>query len=175
MVLGHNSILLEENYVTYGISFEVYTLRLTNMTELKIYIADDDFDDRDFFMEALKNIPLKTEVSQFDNGVDLMDKLFSDVNLPHVIFLDLYMPIMDGFECLMDIRNFKKFNNIYIIAYSSIYRDREVNQLKQDGANQFLKKSSSFKELKELLLKSLKSVPINNSEVLPKEEFIVLT
>lgn len=145
------------------------------MKDLRIYIADDDFDDRDFFMEALKNIPLKTEVSQFDNGVDLMDKLFSDVTLPHVIFLDLYMPIMDGFECLMDIRNFKKFNNIYIIAYSSIYRDREVNQLKQEGANQFLKKSSSFKELKELLLKSLKSVPINNREVLPKEEFIVLT
>jgi len=145
------------------------------MKDLRIYIADDDFDDRDFFMEALKNIPLKTEVSQFDNGVDLMDKLFSVVTLPHVIFLDLYMPIMDGFEFLMDIRNFKKFNNIYIIAYSSIYRDREVNQLKQEGANQFLKKSSSFKELKELLLKSLKSVPINNREVLPKEEFIVLT
>ncbi|WP_051941893.1 response regulator [Maribacter forsetii] len=145
------------------------------MKDLRIYIADDDLDDRDFFMEALKSVPVKTEVFQFDNGVDLMDKLFSDITLPHIIFLDLYMPIMDGFECLMDIRNFKKFNNIYIIAYSSIYRDREVNQLKQDGANQFLKKSSSFKELKELLLKSLKSVPIKNREVLPKEEFIVFT
>lgn len=145
------------------------------MKDLKIYIADDDYDDRDFFMEALNSIPLKTKVSQFDNGVDLMDKLFSDVTLPHVIFLDLYMPIMDGFECLMDIRNFKKFNNIYIIAYSSIYRDREVNQLKLDGANQFLKKSSSFKELKELLLKSLSLVSVNKKEELAKEEFIVLT
>ncbi|WP_300024552.1 response regulator [uncultured Maribacter sp.] len=145
------------------------------MKDLKIYIADDDYDDRDFFMEALNSIPLNTKVSQFDNGVDLMDKLFTDVTLPHVIFLDLYMPIMDGFECLMDIRNFKKFNNIYIIAYSSIYRDREVNQLKLDGANQFLKKSSSFKELKELLLKSLSLVSVNKKEELVKEEFIVLT
>ncbi len=145
------------------------------MKDLKIYIADDDYDDRDFFMEALNSIPLNTKVSQFDNGVDLMDKLFTDVTLPHVIFLDLYMPIMDGFECLMDIRNFKKFNNIYIIAYSSIYRDREVNQLKLDGANQFLKKSSSFKELKELLLKSLSLVSVNKKEELAKEEFIVLT
>ncbi|MDF4220834.1 response regulator [Maribacter sp. M208] len=145
------------------------------MKDLKIYIADDDYDDRDFFMEALNSIPLNTKVSQFDNGVDLMDKLFTDVTLPHVIFLDLYMPIMDGFECLMDIRNFKKFNNIYIIAYSSIYRDREVNQLKLDGANQFLKKSSSFKGLKELLLKSLSLVSVNKKEELAKEEFIVLT
>lgn len=118
---------------------------------------------------------LKTEVSQFDNGVDLMDKLFSDVTLPHVIFLDLYMPIMDGFECLMDIRNFKKFNTIYIIAYSSIYRDREVNQLKQDGANQFLKKSSSFKELKELLFKSLTAVSDRNKQNESKADFVVLT
>ncbi|TDS11987.1 response regulator receiver domain-containing protein [Maribacter caenipelagi] len=141
---------------------------------MNIYIADDDFDDRDFFMEALKNIDINTEVSQFDNGVDLMDKLFSDVNLPQVIFLDLYMPIMDGFECLIDIRNFKKFKDIYIIAYSSIYRDREVNQLKEDGANQFLKKSSSLKELKKLLSKSLRKVPFKNDEVVLKDEFVVL-
>ncbi|MDP5060793.1 MAG: response regulator [Maribacter sp.] len=144
------------------------------MEKLNIYIADDDFDDRDFFMEALNDIPIETEVSQFNNGVDLMDRLFSDNILPQVIFLDLYMPIMDGFECLIDIRNFKKFNNIYIIAYSSIYRDREVNQLKEDGANQFLKKSSSLKELKQLLYKSLKKVPIKNKDVMSKDEFVVL-
>ena len=144
------------------------------MEELNVYIADDDFDDRDFFMDALKSVDINTEVSQFDNGVDLMDRLFSDVTLPHVIFLDLYMPIMDGFECLIDIRNFKKFKDIYIIAYSSIYRDREVNQLKEDGANQFLKKSSSLKELRDLLSKSLRKVPFKNDEVVHKDEFVVL-
>ncbi|HDZ04263.1 hypothetical protein LCGC14_0239870 [marine sediment metagenome] len=139
------------------------------MKDLNIYIADDDLDDLSFFKEALEDIPINTHVTHFDNGVDLMDRLFSDHTLPEVIFLDLYMPIMDGFECLMDIRNFKKFKNIYIIAYSSIYREREVNQLKQDGANQFLKKSSSFKELKKLLLDSLSKVKTKSND------FIVLT
>mgnify|MGYP003624231329 FL=1 len=139
------------------------------MKDLNIYIADDDLDDLSFFKEALEDIPINIQVTHFDNGVDLMDRLFSDQTLPEVIFLDLYMPIMDGFECLMDIRNFKKFKNIYIIAYSSIYREREVNQLKQDGANQFLKKSSSFKELKKLLLDSLSKV---NTK---RNDFIVLT
>ena len=139
------------------------------MKDLNIYIADDDLDDLSFFKEALEDIPINTQVTHFDKGVDLMDRLFSDQTLPEVIFLDLYMPIMDGFECLMDIRNFKKFKNIYIIAYSSIYREREVNQLKQDGANQFLKKSSSYKELKKLLLDSLSKV---NTK---RNDFIVLT
>ena len=145
------------------------------MTALNIYIADDDLEDRSFFIEALDNLPLTTAVTQFNNGVDLMDKLFSDDNLPHVIFLDLYMPIMDGFECLMDIRNFKKFNDIYVIAYSEIYREREVNQLKEDGANLFLKKSSSFKELKKLLLKSLQRVKGSNKNEVENGEFVILS
>ena len=144
------------------------------MTALNIYIADDDLEDRSFFIEALDDLPLTTAVTQFNNGVDLMDKLFSDDNLPHVIFLDLYMPIMDGFECLMDIRNFKKFNDIYVIAYSGIYREREVNQLKDDGANQFLKKSSSYKELKRLLLESLNKVKKFKKKEVENNEFIIL-
>ncbi|MDO6473374.1 hypothetical protein [Maribacter sp. 1_MG-2023] len=40
------------------------------MEELNVYIADDDFDDRDFFMDALQSVDINTEVSQFDNGVD---------------------------------------------------------------------------------------------------------
>lgn len=144
------------------------------MTALNIYIADDDHEDRSFFIEALDDIPLNTEVTQFNNGVDLMDKLFSDDCLPHVIFLDLYMPIMDGFECLMDIRNFKKFNDIYVIAYSGIYREREVNQLKDDGANQFLKKSSSYKELKRLLLESLNKVKKFKKKEVENNEFLIL-
>lgn len=145
------------------------------MTALNIYIADDDLEDRSFFIEALDDLPLTTAVTQFNNGVDLMDKLFSDDNLPHVIFLDLYMPIMDGFECLMDIRNFKKFKDIYVIAYSGIYREREVNQLKEDGANLFLKKSSSFKELKKLLLKSLQRVNGSNKNEVENGEFVILS
>jgi len=145
------------------------------MTALNIYIADDDLEDRSFFIEALDDLPLTTAVTQFNNGVDLMDKLFSDDNLPQVIFLDLYMPIMDGFECLMDIRNFKKFKDIYVIAYSGIYREREVNQLKEDGANLFLKKSSSFKELKKLLLKSLQRVKGSNKNEVENGEFVILS
>ena len=79
-------------------------------------MADDDNDDREIFIQALEEIPLSTQVTEFDDGVDLMDNLFSAASLPTVIFLDLYMPIMDGFECLYDIRNFPKFDDIKIVV-----------------------------------------------------------
>ncbi|WP_339839474.1 response regulator [uncultured Maribacter sp.] len=143
------------------------------MDRIKIYLADDDKEDREFLLEALDEIPLRTQVTQFNNGVDLMDKLFSDEVLPDVIFLDLYMPIMDGFECLTDIRNFAKFANIHVIVYSTTYRQREVNQLKEDGANQFIQKSTSFKTLKTLIHKSLCNTSLSN-ELKKDNEFIIL-
>ena len=82
------------------------------MKAIRLYLADDDKEDRDIFMDALGELPVITEVTQFEDGIDLMDNLFSVDELPDVIFLDLYMPIMDGFECLLDIRNFSKFDAI---------------------------------------------------------------
>ncbi|WP_419211289.1 response regulator [Maribacter sp. X9] len=140
------------------------------MKNILIYLADDDQEDRDLFLDALKDIPIETEVKQFENGIDLMDKLFSTDNLPDVIFLDLFMPIMDGFECLTDIRNFEQFSEIQIVVYSSVYRNREVKQLRQDGANQYLQKPHSFGQLQTLLKKSLKSIqnkPSTRSEHKP--------
>ena len=144
------------------------------MEAIRLYLADDDKEDREIFIEALGDIPLRTEVTQFDNGVDLMDNLFSMEKLPDVIFLDLYMPIMDGFECLMDIRNFSKFDAIKIVVYSTSFVQREVNQLREDGADQYLQKPTSYSDLKALLLKSLmpiqSSIKMNNTH----SEFVVL-
>ena len=144
------------------------------MDAIRLYLADDDKEDREIFIEALGDIPLETKVKQFNNGVDLMDDLFSADTLPDVIFLDLYMPIMDGFECLMDIRNFSKFDGIKIVVYSSSYVKREVNQLKMDGADQYLQKPNSFNDLKALLLKSLKPIKSSITANKASSEFVVL-
>lgn len=144
------------------------------MKAISLYLADDDEEDREIFMDALEEIPLNTEVTQFDDGVDLMDNLFSVETLPDVIFLDLYMPIMDGFECLLDIRNFSKFDDIKIVVYSTSFVQREVNQLKEDGADQYLQKPSSFRDLKELLLKSLEPIKSSITKSKSSSEFVVI-
>lgn len=143
------------------------------MKTLNLYLADDDTDDREFFMEAIKEIPVQTEVSEFSNGVDLMDALFAEKSIPDAVFLDLHMPLMDGFECLADIRSFPQFAKIKIIVYSTAYLEREVNQLKVDGADHYLQKPNSFQNLKSLLFQSLKILEHeqNNSNI--GAEFII--
>lgn len=148
--------------------------KIDDMKPINIYLADDDKDDRKLFIEALKEIPLQTEVTQFDNGVDLMDDLFSEELIPDVVFLDLRMPIMDGFECLVDIRNFKQFSKIKVIVYSSSYHQREVDQLKADGANKYIQKPNSFNQLKTLLYKSLKPLADNSEDKTASAPFVIL-
>ncbi len=141
---------------------------------LNLYLADDDNEDRELFVEALDEIDVPTKITQFDNGVDLMDDLFSTIDLPDAVFLDLNMPLMNGFECLTDIRNFPRFDNIKVIVYSTSYRLREVNQLQTDGANQYIQKPSSFEDLKVMLHKSLVSLIEKNPSAANPAEFVIL-
>ncbi|MBU2975694.1 response regulator [Zobellia sp. B3R18] len=141
---------------------------------LNLYLADDDTEDRELFVEALDEIDVSTQITQFDNGVDLMDDLFSSTDLPDAIFLDLNMPLMNGFECLTDIRNFPRFDDIKVIVYSTSYRLREVNQLQTDGANQYIQKPSSFDDLKVMLQKSLVSLIEKNTSAINPSEFVIL-
>lgn len=118
---------------------------------MRIFLADDDEDDRTFFEEALNEIPLNTKVSSFSDGVELMAELLSEQPLPDMIFLDLNMPLMDGFECLQDIRNEANFQNIPVVIYSTSFHAAEVARLQEMGATRYLKKPSSFNQLKTLL------------------------
>ncbi|ASV30805.1 response regulator [Maribacter cobaltidurans] len=121
-----------------------------------IYLADDDSDDRAFFSDAISEIPISTSIEEFSNGVDLMSHLLNRENKkPDAIFLDLKMPMMDGFECLSDIRDLNFLNEVPVIIYSTSFHQKDVDRLKEMGATLYLKKPSSFNQLKTLLHKCL--------------------
>ncbi|MDO6473497.1 response regulator [Maribacter sp. 1_MG-2023] len=135
---------------------------------LNVFLADDDSDDRTFFSDALREIPIQTKISEFNNGVDLMASLLSnDIEKPDVIFLDLKMPMMDGFECLADIRDLEKYAGTPVIIYSTSYHPKEITRLNVMGASLYLQKPSSYNQLKTLLHKCLRYV--NDSEKNEKE------
>ena len=140
---------------------------------LNVFLADDDSDDRTFFSDALREIPIQTKISEFNNGVDLMAGLLSDsAEKPDVIFLDLKMPMMDGFECLADIRDLEKYANTPVIIYSTSYHPKEIIRLNEMGASLYLQKPSSYNQLKTLLHKCLRYVD-NSEHNKPEKEFVI--
>ncbi|BCY29575.1 response regulator [Flavobacterium okayamense] len=117
-----------------------------------ITLADDDEDDRLLFTDAFDELKINTVVSTFNNGQLLMDYLNNpDSVLPHIIFLDLNMPIKNGIDCLKEIKQNDKFKNIAIAIYSTSSSDEDVENTFVLGANVYIKKPSDFNTLKEVL------------------------
>lgn len=144
------------------------------MDKQYIFLADDDEDDRMLFSEALEEQCPEASMVTFDNGVDLMASLLDrEQRLPDVIFLDLNMPLMNGEECLSDIRREPKLEAIPIIIYSTSLDPQQVENLRENGANKYLKKPESFKKLKITLEKAIKSVLSEETEGGTDSEFIV--
>ena len=89
--------------------------------EYNLLLADDDDDDCDFFKEALDEIPVTTSLSMVHDGVQLMDYLQNNIlkNLPDVVFLDLNMPVMGGWEFLdhFTSEDYAEFNTAKVIVY----------------------------------------------------------
>lgn len=116
---------------------------------LNILLADDDADDRLFFKEAMEEINIDTMVSVVNDGQELFEYLNEPLNhLPDLLFLDINMPGKSGLECLRELRQDSRFNDMLIIMYSTSGADKDVEEAYRYGANIYLKKPGDFAQLK---------------------------
>jgi len=97
----------------------------TRPTHLVLY-ADDDPDDIKFveesFSEATRNIELVTAY----NGLDLLKYLQSLNNfdpVPCLIILDVNMPLLNGKETLLRIREMDRFRNVPVVMFTTSSTD----------------------------------------------------
>jgi CheY-like chemotaxis protein len=114
---------------------------------MTILYADDDFDDRSFLLEAFKEISPSISCITACDGVQIFDILNKAAVLPDVIFLDINMPVMDGKECLMELKKHNRFSKIPVIIYSTAADPEEINVYYRLGATSFIRKPHSFELL----------------------------
>lgn len=85
---------------------------------MKILYVDDDSEDREIFIEILEEIDPNIKVLEASNGVETID-LLATGELPDIIFLDINMPLLNGDETLVRIRNDKRLENTKVVMYST--------------------------------------------------------
>ncbi|WP_179345930.1 response regulator [Winogradskyella ursingii] len=120
-----------------------------------ILLVDDDEDDRMFFHQAIEEIDSNIHFESRSNGLTALEYLESCSSLPDALFLDINMPILDGFSCLKRLRSNVIFDAIPVIMFSTSYSPETALKLKEAGADFYIKKPNSFIELKILLKKAL--------------------
>lgn len=124
----------------------------TYQEPLRLLLADDDEDDRDFFRDALHVIRLKTELYTAETGVQAMELLNAPgIANPHLIFLDLNMPNMNGRECLLQIRGCTDLSGIPVIIFSTSANSTDVDEAFRNGANLYVQKPPAFDKMVNIL------------------------
>ena len=122
----------------------IITMVLESYTTL--FYVDDDEDDRLFFEEVTGQIG--ENISLFELGDQMLLQLENPPPYPSVIFLDLNMPVKDGFEVLQEIKSAANLKDVPVIILSTTSNPETVNRCFNLGASLYVKKSLSVSDLK---------------------------
>jgi signal transduction histidine kinase len=115
-----------------------------NSNSLKIAIVEDNRVNQIVLTEMLKKLGM-ADISVFTNPKEIFNKPLDY----HVIFSDLHMPVMDGYECVKLLRE-KGFKNP-IIAVTANGMSGEKERCLRIGFDNFILKPIEYNKLKEII------------------------
>lgn|GEM_PF-1366467 len=88
-----------------------------NRNHTIVLYAEDDFEEFDLFREALQRFDRNIELHHARNGVHALESLTTYI--PDFIFLDINMPMMDGWECLDHIKHTPRLAKVPVFMIST--------------------------------------------------------
>jgi CheY-like chemotaxis protein len=143
-----------------------------NNKPIIILTAEDDPEDRMMIKSALEEARIIEPIYFVSNGEDLLRFLkrkdqyasLSNLPLPGLIFMDLYMPKKDGREVLREIKADPDFQGIPIIVLSVSRSDEDIEEVYELGVSSFITKPTTFDKLVEMM-KVIKSYWIDLVEL----------
>jgi CheY-like chemotaxis protein len=118
-----------------------------------IMYIDDDKDDQEIFKTALAAIKIHHPVISFWNGEEAWEYLISQSIQPFIIFCDVNMPVMNGFELRRRISENKKLERACIpfIFYSTSAEKKYVDIAYTLTVQGYFKKPAQLSEIEEQL------------------------
>jgi CheY-like chemotaxis protein len=111
---------------------------------------DDDQDDLEIFSTTVEEFKTKINCISLNCAATALKKLVSRELSPEVIFVDLNMPGMNGFEFLSEIKK-RPDLDIPVVVLSTCSQPDTINSVKKLGADGYLTKPSSMTQFAKLL------------------------
>jgi two-component system, response regulator len=114
---------------------------------IEILLIEDDPDDAELTIHALKKHNLVNHLLHIDDGEKALDFLYSEkTNKPKLILLDLRMPRVDGIQILRKLKNDPDKRDIPVIALVSSRDGKAYVESFQLKADAYIAKPVDFKK-----------------------------
>lgn len=113
----------------------------------QILVVDDDQDDHLILLDFFKDASKENFIKFIDNGkkaIEFLERLPEDAPLPKLIVLDLNMPILNGTQTLLYLKQSLRLKNIPVIIFSTSENENEKRKCLSFGAVDYLVKPSTY-------------------------------
>lgn len=128
-------------------------IKIDNESEVQktIFIVDDNYINLNLTEKLLEKIGT-FKIIKANNGVEAVE-LYKKEN-PDLIFLDIQMPIMNGFEAFEEIKTLSRENNIVmpkVVALSAYAGDKDREKCLEIGMDDFVPKPFKLNDIKQII------------------------
>jgi len=128
-----------------------------NSGKLDILLVEDNQDDMDLALHALKREKLANNIFVVRDGEEALDFIFcrgafagrSFDHPPKLILLDLKLPKVDGMEVLRQTKNDPRTRTIPVVIMTSSKEERDLVAGYNLGANSYIQKPVDFDQFRE--------------------------
>jgi two-component system, response regulator len=125
---------------------------VTNFADVEILLAEDNRQDAEMTIRALKKCSILNKLFWAKDGVEALDFIRctgpyasrDPLQVPKLILLDLKMPRLDGLDVLRALKSDDKTRNIPIVAMTSSNQERDVTESYRLGVNGYVTKPVQF-------------------------------
>ena len=140
----------------------------SEMNKLTAIIVDDELHGRENLKKIIENYCHEVEILGLADSVNNAKKLVS-LHMPDVVFLDISMPVLDGFDFLDEY-----VEPDFMVVFVTAHEEYGINAVKV-GAVDYLLKPINIKELKQTIKKLLmiKSKKIKIETANEEEKLII--
>jgi CheY-like chemotaxis protein len=122
-----------------------------NQPRYRILIVDDRYDNRQLLVKLLN--PFAFELREASNGKEAVE-IWDDWE-PHLVWMDMRMPIMDGYEATKQIKSTTKGQATAVIALTASTLEEEQTVVRSAGCDDFMRKPFREADLFEMMNKHI--------------------
>ena len=114
---------------------------------LKIVLVEDDDGHAILIQRSLSPLPPENQIVRVSDGQQAVDYFFDshEESEPTVVFLDLNLPVLDGYQVLQRLKANDKTRKIPVVIISTTDDTREMERCYDLGANAYISKPLEFK------------------------------